>query len=135
MYIWIKSFTLIYHSNCLFRYCEQLSTTISSTMIPTSMSPYTTIPTSIILTTIYDTTMKSTTEIETLQPSTQKPATTTKKCISNPDSCPPGFICGKGECFPGCTSNHPCPLGMECIKPVPNAIVGYAFTYNRCFTL
>ena len=94
------------------------------------MSPYTTIPTSIILTTIYDTTMKSTTEIETLQPSTQKPATTTKKCISNPDSCPPGFICGKGECFPGCTSNHPCPLGMECIKPVPNAIVGYAFTYN-----
>ena len=97
------------------------------------MSPPTIIPTSMILTTIYDTTMKTTTatEIETLQTSTQKPAPPINECLSNPDSCPPGFICGKGECFPGCTSNDPCPLGMECIKPVPNAIVGYAFTYNR----
>ena len=95
------------------------------------------IPTSMILTTIYDTTIKPTTatEIETLPPPIPTAAPPIKKCLSNPDSCPPGFICGKGECFPGCTSNDPCQLGMECIKPVPNAIVGYAFNYGRCFPL
>ena len=53
--------------------------------------------------------------------------TALNKCQSNQD-CSLEFICGKGECFPGCNSNDNCLPSRECIKPVPNAIVGYGFT-------
>ena len=103
----------MYICNYLFRYCKPFpttSTTTTTTIITTTTTTtYTTTTTTTIITT-----------------------TALNKCQSNQD-CGLEFICGKGECFPGCNSNDNCLPNRECIKPVPNAIVGYAFTYNRYF--
>ena len=95
----------MYISDYLFRYCKPFPTTTTTT---TTTFPTTTTTTTIITTTALN------------------------KCQSNQD-CGLEFICGKGECFPGCNSNDNCLPNRECIKPVPNAIVGYAFNYGRCF--
>ena len=47
-------------------------------------------------------------------------------------TCPPGEACIRGiwgtTCMAGCTSEDPCPMGMECdLKP--QAILGYFSTY------
>merc|ERR1719226_42736 len=81
-------------------YCDQLPTPSTTTTTTTASSTTTTTTTTATIT-----------------------YTMVKKCTSNSD-CKKGFICGKGECFPGCNSNDDCFDWNECIKPLPNAIVG-----------